>query len=138
MDYRTYHAINQFVHHHDWLGRTLSSVEMWFVPLFAIAAMALWFLDRPGARPKWKPAAVSAVASAGLALLVAQAISRIWARDRPFVAHPSSHVWVARSRDSSFPSDHATAAFAIASAILLFDVTAGWIFVAAATVIGAG
>jgi len=41
MDYRTYHAINQFVHHHDWLGRTLSSVEMWFVPLFAIAQGAV-------------------------------------------------------------------------------------------------
>ena len=65
-------------------------------------------------------------------------ISKIWERDRPFAAHPSAHVWGVRSHDPSFPSDHATAAFAIAFAILFFDATAGWIFVAAAVVIAAG
>ena len=138
MDYRSYHAINQFVYHHDWIGRSLNSVETWFVPLFGLAAIALWFLDRPGAVRKWKLATASALASAGLALLVAQVIGKAWSRDRPFVTHPSAHVWGARSHDPSFPSDHATAAFAIASAILLFDATAGWIFVAAAIAIAAG
>jgi len=138
MDYSTYHAINQFVYDHDWIGRFLTSIETWFVPLFGLAAIALWLLDRPGAVRKWKLAAASALASAGLALLIAQVIGKIWARDRPFAAHPSAHVWGARSHDPSFPSDHATAAFAIAFAILLFDTTAGWIFMAAAILIAAG
>jgi undecaprenyl-diphosphatase len=138
MDYRTYHAINQFVYDHAWIGRFLNGVETWFVPLFGLAVAALWFLDRPGAVRKWKLASASALASAGLALLIAQAIGKIWARDRPFVAHPGAHVWGARTHDQSFPSDHATASFAIATAILLFDATAGWIFVAAAVVISVG
>jgi undecaprenyl-diphosphatase len=138
VDYRTYHAINQFVYHHDWIGRFLNSIETWFVPLFGLAAVALWLLDRPGPVRKWKLAAASALASAGLALLIAQVISKIWARDRPFVTHPGAHVWGTRSHDPSFPSDHATAAFAIAFAILLFDATAGWIFMAAAVVIAGG
>jgi hypothetical protein len=37
MDYRTYHAINQFVYHHPWLGRALSALETWAVPVIAIA-----------------------------------------------------------------------------------------------------
>ena len=35
MDYRLYHAINQFVASHDWLGRILGAVETWAVPIFA-------------------------------------------------------------------------------------------------------
>jgi undecaprenyl-diphosphatase len=47
-------------------------------------------------------------------------------------------VWVARSHDPSFPSDHASAAFGIAFAVLMFDRIAGSLFVAAAALIGLG
>jgi undecaprenyl-diphosphatase len=138
MDYRLYHAINQFVASHDWLGRILGAVETWAVPVFALATMALWLLARPGGPRTWKLASASALASAGLALLIAQVIAKTWPRERPFVAHPGAHVWGARSHDPSFPSDHASAAFAIAFTILLFDLTVGWIFLAAAAMIAIG
>jgi len=138
MDYRLYHAINQFVAGHDWLGRILGAVETWAVPIFALATMALWLLARPGGPRKWKLASASALASAGVALLIAQVIAKTWPRERPFVAHPGAHVWGARSHDPSFPSDHASAAFAIAFTILLFDLTAGSIFLGAAAVIAVG
>src|SRR5205823_5053878 len=46
MDYRIYHAINQFVYHHAWLGRGLSVLENWAVPVIAIATFALFLFDR--------------------------------------------------------------------------------------------
>jgi undecaprenyl-diphosphatase len=138
MDYRIYHAINQFVYHHGWLGHGLSLLENWAVPAIAIATFALWLLARPGGNRKWKLASGSALGSAALALLINQLIGKIWHRQRPFASHPSAHVWGSRSHDPSFPSDHASAAFAIAFAVVLFDRLAGGIFLVAAFIIGAG
>jgi undecaprenyl-diphosphatase len=138
MDYRLYHGINQFVFDHDWLGRGLNVLETWAVPVFAVATFGLWFLARPGGPRKWKLASASALASAALALLLAQVIGKIWPRERPFAAHPDAHVWGSRSQDPSFPSDHASAAFGIAFAVFLFDRVVGSIFIAAATVIAVG
>jgi undecaprenyl-diphosphatase len=138
VDWRIYHAINTFVARHDWLGHGFSVVEKWSVPLIAVATVALWLLARPGGDRKWKLAAVSALGSAALALLVNRAIAAIWHRPRPFETHPSAHVWGSRSHDPSFPSDHASAAFAIGFAVVLFDRVAGSIFLAAAVVVGVG
>src|SRR6266545_6634491 len=137
MDYRLYHAINQFVLHHAWLGRDLSALENWAVPVVAVATVALWLFARPGGNRKWKLASACALAPAALALLVNQLIGKIWHRQRPFATHPTAHVWGARSQDPSFPSDHASAAFAIAFAVFLFDRVAGMLFLAAAVIVGA-
>jgi undecaprenyl-diphosphatase len=138
VDYRIYHAINQFVFHHPWLGRTLSTVETWAVPVLAVATVALWLLARPGGARKWKLASVCALGSAGLALLLNRLFATIWDRPRPFATHPAAHVWGSRSHDPSFPSDHASAAFGIAFAVFFFDRLVGSVFLAAAVVIGAG
>src|SRR6266516_5221441 len=138
VDYRIHHAINQFVYHHAWLGRELSALEKWAVPAIAVATFALWLLARPGGTRKWKLASASALASAALALLINQVIGKLWHRERPFAAHPSAHVWGNRSHDPSFPSDHASAAFAIAFSVLLFDRLAGWLFLGAAVLIVLG
>src|SRR5207244_6821181 len=95
-------------------------------------------LARPGGTRKWKLASACALGSAALALLLNQLIGKIWHRERPFATHPSAHVWGSRSHDPSFPSDHASAAFAIAFAVLLFDRAVGSVFLAAAVLIGVG
>lgn len=138
MDYRLYHAINRFVADNAWLGRAGSAFEKWAVPVYAVAVVMLWLLARPGGSSKWKLASASGLAAGALALLVNQAIGKAWARERPFAAHPSAHVWGGRSHDPSFPSDHASAAFAIAFAILLFDRLAGALFLVAALLIAVG
>jgi undecaprenyl-diphosphatase len=138
LDYRFYHAINLFVLHHPWLGRAFADVETVTPILVGAAAFGLWLLARPGANRHWKLASASALASGALALFVNQLIAKGWRRDRPFVAHPSSHVWGARSHDPSFPSDHASAAFGIAFAVFFFDRVAGALFLAAAVAIAAG
>ena len=108
------------------------------MPLIAAATFALWLFARPGADRKWKLASSSALAAAALALLVNQLIGKLWHRQRPFASHPSAHVWGSRSHDPSFPSDHASAAYAIAFAVFCFDRVVGSIFLAAATVIAVG
>src|SRR5712691_2367619 len=138
MDYRVYHSINLFVYQHAWLGVGLSVLETWAVPVIAVATFALWLLARPGGSRQWKLASACALASASLALLINQLIGKLWQRQRPFAAHPSAHVWGSRSHDPSFPSDHASAAFAIAFAVLFFDRLAGSLFLIAAIVIAVG
>jgi membrane-associated phospholipid phosphatase len=130
--------MNDFVLRHAWIGRDLSTIEHWAVPVVAVATFGLWLVARPGGSRKWKLASACALASAALALLVNQLIGTVWHRQRPFAAHPSAHVWGARSHDPSFPSDHASAAFAIAFAVFVFDRVVGTLFLAAAMVIGAG
>ncbi len=82
---------------------------------------------------------VAAGLSAGLALFLAQLISHAVNRPRPFVADPSGvHVFTQHVADPGFPSDHATAAFAIAVAIMLRDRRWGAVALAFATVLAIG
>jgi undecaprenyl-diphosphatase len=138
MDYRAYHAINNFFAKHTWLAHAFSGIESVAPVLLGIAAAGLWLLARPGGDNRWKVAAASGLAAGALGLLVNQVIAKFWDRPRPFDSHPSAHVWGGRSHDPSFPSDHASAAFGIAFAVFFFDRVAGSLFLVAATLIGVG
>ena len=106
------------------------------MPVVAVATFALWPLARPYGDPRWKHACLAALTSAALALLVNQVIAHAWARERPFSAHPdATHLFAPPTLDPSFPSDHASAAFAIAVALLFFSRRVGAVFLAAAVVI---
>jgi undecaprenyl-diphosphatase len=95
--------------------------------VFFVALLAVIFL----ARGKWRTVngrhgVTAAGFSALLALGAAQIIAHIVERPRPYIAHPGhAHLFIAASPDPSFPSDHATAAFAIAVALLLRHRKAG-------------
>jgi undecaprenyl-diphosphatase len=82
---------------------------------------------------------VAAGLSAGLALAIGKVISELVDRARPFVAHPSSvHLFTRHAADAGFPSDHATASFAIAVAILLRKRAWGTVVLVAAIVLCIG
>jgi undecaprenyl-diphosphatase len=138
VDWRAYHAVNRFVVHHSWLGRLFHGIETYGTIAIAVAAVCLWLFARPGGERKWKLVAGSALASAGLALLVNKVISSAWHRDRPFQTHHVAHLWGPRKTDASFPSDHASAAFGIAVAVLLLDPVAGIAFGILAVLIACG
>jgi len=138
VDWRVYHAINVFVAHHAWLGRSFHVIETYGTYLIGIAAVCLWLLARPGGDRKWKLAAGSALGAAALGLLVNRIISSSWHRDRPFATHPGAHVWGPHKTDASFPSDHASAAFGIAVAVALLDPIAGALFLILAVLIAVG
>ena len=95
-------------------------------------------------RGKWRSVngrhgVVAAGFSALLALGVAQLLADWVSRPRPYVAHAAdAHLFIARSADPSFPSDHATAAFAIAVALLLRHRKAGLLALGLATLVSLG
>ena len=61
-----------------------------------------------------------AALAAGAAFGVNQVLAVVWNRPRPFAAHPGTvHLLVKHVADSSFPSDHAAAGFAIAVVLAL-------------------
>jgi undecaprenyl-diphosphatase len=102
-----------------------------------IALVALTFLlPWTAHRRERRRGAVLATAAAALALLVNQPISHLVDRMRPYLAHPAhAHLLIAHSSDPSFPSDHATGAFALAFGIWLYDRTIGAILLAVAALL---
>jgi undecaprenyl-diphosphatase len=138
MDFSLLHPLNRLFARHDWLEDPLvtyaNASEIVFLGLL-IAAFLLVRGDRAH-RLATRRAVVAAGLSAGLGLAVAQVITRLVDRPRPFVAHPDSvHLFAAHAADPGFPSDHATAAFAIAVALLLRSRRWGLVALAAATIL---
>jgi undecaprenyl-diphosphatase len=104
-----------------------------------LALVAGWFVAGVlGRRRSDRYGAIGAFVAAGGALGVNQVIALLWSRPRPFVGHPAVHVLVSRSVDPSFPSDHAAAAFAIATVALLVRRRLGLVTLALAAVVAYG
>jgi undecaprenyl-diphosphatase len=120
MDWSLLHALNDFLFHHDAVEDPLLFYINASEALFAVT-LAIVFLAAYGERHiAWRRATVAAVLSAGLGLALAKVISELVDRARPFVADAHGvHLFSAHAADAGFPSDHATAAFAIATAIVL-------------------
>lgn len=137
MDYELEQWINGPAGSHPLLDHFMVGVAQIAEPLF-IAGVVLWFLvgwlrDRPSERL----GAMGALAAAAVALLINQVLGHLWDRPRPFVAHPGAvHLLVAHSADSSFPSDHAAAAFAICVLLVATHRRLGLVAVAFALVMG--
>jgi undecaprenyl-diphosphatase len=138
MDLSLLRPLNRLFAHHDGLEDVLvayaNASEIVFLGLL-IAAFLLVRGDLAH-RVATRRAVVAAGLSAGLGLAVAQVMSRIVDRPRPFVAHPHAvHLFSPHAADPGFPSDHATAAFAIAVALLLRSRRWGALALAAATIL---
>jgi undecaprenyl-diphosphatase len=139
MDWSLLHALNDFLFRHDQVEDPL----LFYVnasELLFIATLGIVFLLAHGRRHlAWRRATVAAVLSAGLGLAVAKLIAELVDRARPFVADPQGvHLFSGHAADPGFPSDHATAAFAIAIAIVLRKRRAGYFALAAAAVLSVG
>src|SRR3954453_11957325 len=101
MDFNLYKTINDFVARHDWIEDALRFLAL-DAQFFFVAILVVLFF----ARGKWRTVnGRRGVAAAGLgallALGVAQVIAHAWELTRPYEAHPSVHLFVARSHDPS-------------------------------------
>jgi undecaprenyl-diphosphatase len=139
VDWSLLHALNDYLFHHDAVEDPLLFYVNASEALF-IATLALIFLAAHGRRyVAWRRAAVAAVLSAGLALAIGKLISEVVDRARPFVADSHGvHLFSGHAADAGFPSDHATAAFAIATSIVLRKRSWGIFALLAATVLSVG
>lgn len=111
-------SANAFAQHHDgWedVARAYAQLsEPLFIAGLVLLAVAGVLLRRRGLIT----ASALALAASGLAVAAAALISAIVARPRPFVADPHVRLFLAHAPDPGFPSDHATAAFAIAVVLI--------------------
>jgi len=138
LDYRIYHAVNEFAFDYKWLAHATQFFETFGVVLYGVAVLVLWLATAPGEERRWKLCAVAGLASAGVSLAINQVIgNEIWHRPRPYETHPQVY-HLSQSHDASFPSDHASAAFGIAFGIYFVDRRVGRFFIAVATLIAVG
>ena len=124
MDLSLYHTLNNAGWRHDWFEDVATFLSTKGEAVFIVLLAILWFargrLEIPGGRRAVAAAGFSAL----LGLGVNQVISHVWERARPYVHH-HHHLFISASHDPSFPSDHATASFALATAIWLRNRVAG-------------
>jgi len=138
VDWSVLHALNNFMFHHDGVEDPLLFYVNASEALF-VATLAIVFLGARGRFADWRRACLAAVLSAGFGLAVGKVISELVDRARPFVADPHGvHLFAGHAADPGFPSDHATAAFAIAVAIFLRKRAWGIFALLAATVLSIG
>jgi undecaprenyl-diphosphatase len=139
VDWSVLHALNNFMFRHDGVEDPLLFYVNVSEALFIATLAVLFLAARGAAHAAWRRASLAAVLSAGLALAVGKVISELVDRARPFVADPGGvHLFSGHAADPGFPSDHATAAFAIAVAILLRKRGWGIAALVAATVLSIG
>lgn len=133
LDAAVTHAINGLAGHSaaiDFLMIWISGIG---VPLMVLAVAVQWWRkpDRQSRRHALAAAGLSFLLGLGLNQLILLGIHRA----RPYDGG-ITHLLIERSADFSFPSDHATATFAIAAAFLLHGSRrAGSIFLAAACLV---
>jgi undecaprenyl-diphosphatase len=125
--------INSFSGHCGILDRLVMTVSTIGVPLMILAVAAQWWVRRDRAHVR------HVLIAAGLSFLLGLGLNQVILlflhRMRPYEANVT-HLIISPTVDYSFPSDHATASFAIAAAFLLHGFSrSGAAFVVAALVI---
>lgn len=135
MDYQIFHAINQLAGRYDGIDDSFELISR-FAPFVLIAlVIGLWFWpgDRTERDQRQWTALVATVAAA-VALGFNQIVIHLWQRPRPFESH-QVNLLLTPSHDPSFPSDHATFAFAIAVALVLGSRRVGLVAIGIAVLI---
>jgi membrane-associated phospholipid phosphatase len=119
MDCALFRWVNDLADRTGWAHGPFTIYARYGIVVFAVVLLGS-FLD---ARRRGDTRALAGAAWAGgaplVALLVGQIIGHVVGRARPYDAMSGVHVLIARTADFSFPSDHATAAGAVAVGLLL-------------------
>ncbi len=93
--------------------------------LLLVALCLIWFLPTTDTKREQRQRLVLIAAiGAASSLIFNQILIRIWNRPRPFAVQ-AAHLLLRPSHDPSFPSDHATLAFALAMALFLISKRVG-------------
>lgn len=134
MDSDLFKWFNRLADRTHWANGAMRSYANNGIVLFAILLLIAFLVAHQAGDVKAVAGAVWAGAAALLALLIGQGIGNIVDRARPYETLSNVHVLIARTTDFSFPSDHATAAGAVAIGLLLTNRRVGIVAVVAALV----
>lgn len=133
LDAHVTHWINGLSGHSAFLDKLVIMASAYGVPIIVLSVAAQWWAktDRSRTRHALVAAGLSFLIGLGVNQVILLAVHRI----RPYDAG-ITNLLIERSADPSFPSDHATATFAIAAALLLHGLRVrGSIFLAAAALV---
>ena len=120
IDRNLYKAINRIADHTNWAHGIVRFYAKNGIVLFAALLLAAWWFGRTSSSPVPMVAkAVWAGAGALVALAINQPIGSAIGRARPYDTIANMHLLVDKTKDFSFPSDHATIAGAVAAGLYL-------------------
>ncbi|MBB5326224.1 undecaprenyl-diphosphatase [Anoxybacillus tepidamans] len=111
-DFQLFQAINQFAGNYPIFDQSIVLFSKYGPLFFGLVLLGIWFAKK-GKIEDNRRTVLLAVTAAIIALAINQLIGAIYFRPRPFVDHPVT-LLIEKSMDPSFPSDHATGAFALA------------------------
>jgi undecaprenyl-diphosphatase len=117
MDASLFRVINDFAKHTHWLHPPMTSYAKYGIVLFALALGVGWLIGRHRSSTTDIATVACTVAAVFAALALAQLIGHVIDRARPYDVMRSVEVLVDRTKDFSFPSDHATAVGAVAGGL---------------------
>src|SRR5579875_1362941 len=123
MDTTIFHALNNFAFEHKVVGDLAKFFAQYAVFVLVGAVAVSWLaVGKRGflLGSEGRLAALAAGVATILALVIVQIINQVWDRKRPFVVLHEFHKLIPHPADASFPSDHASGAFAIVGVLTLF------------------
>jgi len=133
MDNSLFRWINRLANRTGWAHGFFTSYAKYGIVLFAVLLVAAYLDGRQHDDLRAVAGSVWAAGAALVALGIGQLIGGAIDRARPYEAMTGVHLLVDKTTDFSFPSDHATAAGAVAVGLLLTN--RRWGIVAAALAI---
>jgi undecaprenyl-diphosphatase len=135
-DIHDFRTINDFAQETSWLHGVMVFIAKDGIVFFALALLAGWWVARRAQSPRGVALSVWGALAALIALVLAQPISHSAGERRPFqVASLHALTLVHHSSDPGFPSDHATAAGAVAAALFFVSWRLGLVTALAAVVL---
>jgi len=118
-------AINELAGHSPAFDGLAEDAARYGALLVILMAACFWFVGRSREQRAVNRTIVLSAAIAGaLSLLLAQAIGHFYYHPRPFVERGDVVQLLGHAADSSFPSEHAAGAFAVAGSV--FWLRRGW------------
>jgi undecaprenyl-diphosphatase len=125
-DLTLFHLVNGLAGKTAVLDTAMVCIAKYGPLLFALILLRTWLAhpDTPEAKMANRTAVIHAICSAMIGLGMNQVIGHLYFRPRPYAEHAVA-LLLDRSPDPSFPSDHSTGGFSLASSLFLADKKTG-------------
>lgn len=116
-DGHDFRVVNDFARDTSWLHGFMEFMARDGIFVLGLALLAGWWIGRRADSPRRVALAVWSALAALIAVALVQPIASAADESRPFVALPHVLQLISHANDAGFPSDHATAAGAIAAGL---------------------